>query len=326
MPHHSVEILGFGPIGRKLAETITTDPALKNMGFSVQSISDSTAKIFPKRQSDVYELIKWKEAGQKFSELKNPSKPKTDAEITIDVTNSDYSKPEEARKRAIDALSSGKHFVSANKVALSNYFNEITTHAKKKNLQIGYGGAICGGRYAITIARSIGSSEVTSAAAVLNASTTLILSSLEENSSVTFDEACKNASKEGVLESDWAIDLDGIDAAAKTAILSNVLFPKSKTTLKNMKISGIRDDRAKEIISKRTAREKVRLVSRLTPKGASVKAEVLAGDSPLAVQGRFNAVLLETKSLGDISTRNLGGGVALTTSVLVSDLKQILVG
>lgn len=323
---HPVEILGFGPIGRRLAQVIATDPALQKMGFSVHSVSDSTAKIFPKGRSDLSEIIKWKEMGRKLSDLKqNPSPPGSEAEIAVDVTNSDYSKPEEARARALGALNSGKHLVVASKVALSNYFQEITLRAKKKNLEIGYGASICGGRYAITIAKSIDANEVTAAAAVLNASTTLILSSIEDDASLTFDQACKKASSEGVLESDWSIDLDGVDAAAKTAILSNVLFPKSKTSLKNMKISGIRDEHAKGLISSRRkpSSEKVRLVSRLDPSGASVKAEILQSDSPLAVQGRFNAVLLETRSLGDISTRNLGGGVELTCSVLVSDLKRI---
>jgi homoserine dehydrogenase len=46
-------------------------------------------------------------------------------------------------------------------------------------------------------------------------------------------------------------------------------------------------------------------------------------DSPLAVKGRYNVVVFKTKTLGDISVRNLGGGVSLTASVIISDLKKI---
>ena len=168
-----------------------------------------------------------------------------------------------------------------------------------------------------------------SASAVLNASTTLILSMLEENSSLSFEEACQKASESGVLESVWSIDLDGIDAAAKTAILANVLFPKSKASLKTVETTGIRDEKARELIesgrssSSSNLSEKIRLVSEITKREASVGAKKIPSDSPLAVKGRFSVVSLNTKILGEISVRNLGGGVPLTASVIISDLKRI---
>jgi len=332
-----VDIVGFGPIGRKLAEILASDDRLRR-SFRVSSISDSSGFFAPRNASDVLMAVKSKESGRKISEIKGalPGRDKTspgasDANVLFDVTNSDYSKPDEARDRAYSALRSGRHLISANKVALSYYFPEILDYARRKGLEVGYGATICGGRNAIVIAKNIGGEEeIIEAGAVLNASTTLILSSLEENASLTFEAACEIAAKTGVLESEWSIDLDGIDAAAKTAILSNVLFPMSKATFPKVKREGIRSESVRALLrSQRQGTEGrvrpgvVRLVSEITPQKCSVSPHMVNRSSALAVEGRFNAVSFQTKSLGEISVKNLGGGVDLTASVLISDLKRI---
>ena len=319
-----IEIVGFGPIGRELAGRLATDSYLRRL-FKVVSISDSSGKVITGNSSDLLKAVEWKNAGKKLKDFKVAGRKESLSSITVDMTNSDYSKFEEARKRAISTLRSGKHFVSANKVALSNYFSEITELAKRKGLQVGYGATICGGLHAINVAKNIGSREIESASAVLNASTTLILSMLEEDRTLSFEEACNRAAKTGVLESDWSIDLDGVDATAKTAILANVLFPDSKATFNKVARSGIRDEAAKEMISKvrEDVNHKVRLVSELAPDKISVSARTIPSNSTLAVSGRFNVVQLRTKTLGEISVTNLGGGVALTASVIISDLKRI---
>ena len=319
-----VQIVGFGPIGRELANRLAIDPELKRI-FSVVSISDSSGKVCTSKSTDVLKAVEWKNAGKKLVDSHIGARKEATSSIMIDVTNSDYSKFDEARSRAISTLNSGKHFVSANKVALSNYFPEITRLARKKDLEVGYGATICGGLHAINVAKNLARGEVESASAVLNASTTMILSMLEEDMSLSFEEACDSAAKTGVLESDRSIDLDGIDATAKTAILANVLFPESKATFDKVERSGIRSDAAKEMISKarKERNQRVRLVSELTPSKISVAARSIPSNSTLAVSGRFNVVQLRTKTLGEISVTNLGGGVALTASVIISDLKRI---
>ena len=301
--------------------------------FVVNSISDSGGRIFPKSAPEIKKAIDWKNSGGKLAQLalttnRREASSAESPTIYIDVTNSDYSKPEEAKRRAVSALESGKHYVSANKVALSSYFSEILDLAKSRGLKVGMGATICGGRHAISVARNIPRDEIVRARAVLNASTTLILSELENNPDLSFEEACKNAAQAGVLESDWSIDLDGIDAAAKTSILSNVLFPESRVSLKSIPRKGIRDEEALKMIRSQRSKggetpDRVRLVSEISREDTFVEPKLVSKDSPLAVGGRFNCVLFETRTLGEISVRNFGAGVALTVSVIVSDLKEI---
>jgi homoserine dehydrogenase len=319
-----VDIVGFGPIGRELATRLVSEKEL-NSNFSVVSIADSSSQVYPRSSFEVLRAVKSKCSGHKLSELKFGKSPSKEASILIDLTNSDYNKLQEAKKRAISTLRAGKHFVTANKVALSNCFSEIFSFAKKTKLEIGFGATICGGRHAISVARNLPTGEILCVRAVLNASTTLILSMLEENHVLSFEEACTKAAETGVLESDWAIDLDGIDAAAKTAILANVLYPQSEFSLKDVAIRGVRDETSRQMIQEnRTSSDtRVRLVSEITSERISVEPRALSMDSPLAVKGRFNVVQFDTKTLGEISIRNLGGGVELTASVIISDLKRI---
>jgi len=321
-----VDIVGFGPIGRKLAELLARDDALKR-SFAVFSISDSSSRVLPSKTSEVIKLIDWKNSGRSLADMRGIRKETgsdSNSSIVVDVTNSDYSRALDARARALHAIDSGKHFVSANKVALSNFFHELFERARRKEVEIGFRATVAGGRYAISIIRGIDPGEVHSVSALLNTSTTLILSSLETDPAMTLDQACKNAAKAGMLESDWSIDLDGVDAAAKAAILSNAIFPKTKMSIKDVKRSGIRGEKAKKMIELgRTSHEKIRLVAELNSEGASVAPKAVKIDSPLAISGRYNVVLLRTKTLGEISTRNLGGGAELTASVIISDLKNI---
>ena len=318
-----LDIVGFGPIGRELTRRLASERELAGE-FSIVSIADSSGAIYPKNRNEVLKAVDWKTSGHKLSEL-DFGKATKNSSIFIDLTNSDYKKAEEAKKRALSALRAGKHFVSANKVSLSNYFSEIVSYAKKRKLEIGYGASICGGRHAISVAKNIEKGEIQSVSAVLNASTTMILSMLEENRDISFDEACKKASESGVLESDWSIDLDGIDAAAKSAILGNVLFPDSKFKLGDISTRGIRDEKGQLLIknSRADSNVRVRLVAEIIKGEVSVAPRAVSAESPLAVRGQFNVVLFNAKTLGEISVRNLGGGVALTASVVISDLKRI---
>lgn len=330
-----IDIVGFGPIGRDLARKLLGASGR----FYVASISDTSVTIYPKDNSQVLEAILRKEESNNFklSSLKDLKRgPEAEplqgvkysgASIAVDVTNSDYGKTGEAKERARSALGAGKHFVFANKVALANYFGEIFDYAKKKGLSVGFGATICGARHAIRVAQSLGLGEVQSASAVLNASTTFILSKLEENPGISFEQACGEAQAGGILESEWSIDLDGIDAAAKTSILANVLFPAKRVSINDVARRGIRDKETSEMIEslRRGAQsgvQKIRLVSEIENGKVSVAPKVLSNDSPLVVYGRFNIVSLSTSNLGEISVKSLGGGVSLTSSILLSDIND----
>ena len=133
-----MDIVGFGPIGRGLAKRLVSEKELSNE-FAVASISDSSARVYPRNAAEVLKAVESKSVGRKLSQLSFGKKPIRDSSIFIDLTSSNYKKAAEATNRAISALSDGKHFVSASKVALSNSFSEIFSYAKERNREIGFG-------------------------------------------------------------------------------------------------------------------------------------------------------------------------------------------
>src|SRR5437868_15495579 len=73
---------------------------------------------------------------------------------------------------------------------------------------------------------------------ILNSTTNVILGEMEKG--LAFDAAVKKAQELGVAETDAAHDIDGWDAAVKTAALINVLMD-APVRLEEIAREGIRD-------------------------------------------------------------------------------------
>jgi homoserine dehydrogenase len=310
--------------------------------FSIASIADSSAVLYPKDGSQVLEAAKWK-AERRENKLSEFPGAKvgvkgdllqgiqfSHSSIVVDVTNSDYSKHHEAKGRADLALNSGKNYVTANKAALAYHYGEIFDLARRKGLQIGYGATNISARHAIIVAQNMGKDELVGAQALLNSATTVVLSSLEQDPALTFEQAVEIARKDGILESDPAIDLDGWDAAAKTAILSNAIFPERRITINDVSRNGIREERTAKLIetarSDLTRNHKVREVSEITKNKALVEPRIIDSTSPLAVAGHSGVVSLSSQVSGEIIIKSTfpSSGVQLTSSILFSDINQIV--
>jgi homoserine dehydrogenase len=329
--------VGYGPIGRALSVKL----ANFSSRFNIASIADSSAVLYPKDSAQVLEVAKWK-AEKRENKLADFPAAKVGAKgdllqgiqfshssIMVDCTNSDYTKHHEAKVRAELALNCGKHYVTANKVALAFHYGEIFDLAKRKGLKIGYGATNISARHAIVVAQSMGKDELIDVQALLNSATTVVLSSLESDPSLSFDQAVELASKEGVLESDPNVDLDGWDAAAKTAILSNAIFPDKRITINEVIRVGIRDDKARALIEtskkEQTRNQKVREVTQITKDKAIVEPRLIDASSPLSVSGHAGVVCLTSQVSGEVVIKSAfpASGVALTSSILLFDINQI---
>jgi homoserine dehydrogenase len=333
-----IDIVGFGPIGRELAIKLSKTPSR----FAISSITDSSAVLYPKNAAQVVEVAKWKAEGKenKLVDFKCAQVGArgdllqgiefSKSSIVVDSTNSDYTKHEEAKKRAVTALNSGKHYVCANKVALAFHYGEIFELAKKRGLKVGYGATNLSARHAITVAQSMEKDELTAALALLNSATTVVLSNIESDPSMTMEQAIEIAGKDGILESDPSIDLDGWDAAAKAAIFSNAIFPERRVSINDVLRDGIRDEKAKQLIeTQRKDGEKkyrIREVAEITREKVIVEPRLVEASSPLAIGGHSGVVTLHSKVSGDIVIKSTfsSSGIELTSSVLLSDINKIV--
>ena len=131
--------------------------------------------------------------------------------------------------------------------------------------------------------------------------------------------------RSGIAEADASLDVDGWDAAAKTAALANVLLG-ARHDAAGVDREGIAPRRGgtrDEARAPRAAAEAggaARRVRRVASRRAS-RLEELAGDDLLAgLEGQQNALILKTDLLGEIAIVQRGGGLTQTAYALLTDL------
>jgi homoserine dehydrogenase len=131
----------------------------------------------------------------------------------------------------------------------------------------------------------------------------------------------------GIAEADPSLDVDGWDAAAKTAALANVLM-RARMTPQAVDREGIGPGTARLAMAAKARGARVRLVAsaRRTPQGivTSVRpAELPESDLLAGLRGMANALVLQTDLLGEIAVCQLGGSLTQTAYALLSDLVTV---
>lgn len=112
-----------------------------------------------------------------------------------------------------------------------------------------------------------------------------------------FDEALARMQAMGIAEADASLDVDGWDAAAKTAALANVLLGAALTP-QTVERQGISAGTRRRAIAARAAGRRLKLVARAGREGRRITARVapeeLPADDLLAgLEGRQNALILQ---------------------------------
>ena len=125
---------------------------------------------------------------------------------------------------AAQAISHGKHFVTANKLLVSAYGPELTKLAKENGVAFLYGAA-CGGGIAylanLEIARGI--DRITALGGILNGTTNYILDSMQSRN-MDYAQALSEAQALGYAERDPSSDVDGLDTMRKLILACAVGF------------------------------------------------------------------------------------------------------
>ena len=131
----------------------------------------------------------------------------------------------------------------------------------------------------------------------------------------------------GIAEADPSLDIDGWDAAAKTAVLVNVLMAGAITPHKVAR-TGIKEVKTADLVDAIARGRRIRLVASAARQGgvitARVEPEMLAARDPLAtLEDTENALYLITDLLGEIGIVQREGTLTQTAYALVSDLSRI---
>ncbi|NNM55561.1 homoserine dehydrogenase [Acidocella sp.] len=228
------------------------------------------------------------------------------------------------------AIAAGRPVVTANKALLAVHGAAIAAAAEAAGLPLGFEAAVAGGIPVIKVLREgLAANHVSRVAGILNGTCNYILTTMREEGR-DFPEVLADAQALGYAEADPAFDIDGVDAAHKLTILAALAFGQN-VDFSAVHIEGIRHISALDISFAEELGYRIKLlgIAQQTPAGVSMRvhpAMVPVSKLLAAVEGVFNAVLMEGDFSGPVFCQGRGAGAGPTASAVVADLIDIARG
>lgn len=232
---------------------------------------------------------------------------------------------EPARTLLLTAIKNGKSIITANKALLAKHGAELFEAAHANGVDLYYEAAVGG---AIPILRPLRESlvgdHVHRVMGIVNGTTNYILTKMDEEGS-DFALALKEAQALGFAEADPTADVEGLDAAAKAAILAGLAF-HTRVTSDQVTTEGITKISARDVAVAHDINHVIKLlaIAELDSSGAinvRVHPTLIPRQHPLAsVRNAFNAIFIEAESAGELMFYGRGAGGAPTASAVLGDL------
>ena len=163
-------------------------------------------------------------------------------------------------------------------------------------------------------------------AGILNGTTNYILSRMDAEGA-DYADVLADAQAKGYAEADPSADVDGFDAASKTAILASIGFG-TRVTTDDVYQQGIRTIGAEDIAQARELGYTIKLlgIARNTDAGVDVRVHptLIPADHMLAkVNGAMNAVYVVGDAVGETMFYGAGAGSFPTASAVVGDILSL---
>ena len=246
--------------------------------------------------------------------------------VVVETTTLDIDRGEPAAAHVRASLEGLAHVVTANKGPVAFAYDELDALADSVDRVFFFEGAVMDGVPVFNLVReTMPAVTIDGFRGVINTTCHYVLSELERG--MRFDDAIAEMQARGIAEADPSHDIDGWDAAAKTAALVNVLMGGAITP-HDVARTGIRDVSAREVADAVARGRRVRLVASASRHGgrldARVEPELLDLSDPLATLGGLeNALYLHTDLLGDVGIVQRTSSLTQTAYALLSDLSHI---
>jgi len=219
------------------------------------------------------------------------------------------------------------HIVTANKGPLAHAYRELRDRAAVKRRGFFFESTVMDGSPIFAAAREgLQGADLISFRAILNSTTNFILTAMETGTS--FDVAVRQAQAMGVAEADPSNDVDGWDAATKTAVLVNVLMGGDlrPADVDRTGIRGVTPQMLQEAIAKN---QRIKLLCRAWREGDLIKTRVapepVSVTDPFALVTRTNSILrLSFNVLPGLTFIEEDSGAETTAYGVLADLLSVV--
>jgi homoserine dehydrogenase len=226
-----------------------------------------------------------------------------------------------------ELLRAGKPVVSANKQLVAREGADLFAIASAAGVQLRFEASVCAAIPVVKVLReSLIATNVHRILGIVNGTTNFILSRMERGDS--YPDALAQAQELGYAEADSSDDVNGVDAAAKMAILATVAFG-SRVAIEEVETRGITEIEPSHVSAAADLGMVIRLVGIATLANEEVDVRVqpafVQRSHPLAaVDGAFNAVMLQGDAIREITLEGPGAGGTETASAVVADLVSVV--
>lgn len=228
------------------------------------------------------------------------------------------------------AIAAGKHVVTANKAMLAIHGQSLAEAAEAAEVSLRFEAAVAGGIPVIkALTEGLAGNEIKRIVGVMNGSCNYILTRME-SAGLTYAEVFAEADALGYLEADPQLDVGGIDAAHKLAILSSIAFG-TRVNFEGIELEGIERVSIEDIHHAADMGYRIKLLGVAQKTGRGLEQRMMPclvpDTSPLAqLEGGTNMVAIEGSAVEQIVLRGPGAGEGPTASAVMGDVCDIARG
>lgn len=335
MPHYKLAFLGFGNVGKALAQLLLRKQAelqdQSDITFQVTGIATGKhgSAINPNGIS-LETALQQLADGKNLTDL-SAEAPAADAfdfirrcqaDVLFENTPVNYTDGEPAVSHIQAALRQGMHVATANKGPVVHAYHQLSSLAKQNGVGFFHESTVMDGCPIFSLFRgSLPAARLLAFSGIFNSTTNLILARMEQGES--FAEAVAYAQKIGIAETDPSGDIDGWDAAIKVSALVTVLMdvPFKPAQVDRTGIRHITPEMVQAALAE-GCRYKLVCSARRTAQGvnARVYPEKVPADSPMYnITGTSSIVQFETDVLGLLTIIEDNPGPHTTAYGLLAD-------
>ncbi|SFE65710.1 homoserine dehydrogenase [Roseivivax sediminis] len=250
-----------------------------------------------------------------------------DVDVFVELMGGADGSAKAATEAALDA---GKDVVTANKAMLAHHGQALAERAEANGAILRFEAAVAGGIPVIkALTEALAGNDITRVMGVMNGTCNYILTRME-GAGLSYAEAFEEADALGYLEADPELDVGGIDAAHKLALLSSIAYG-TQVAFDAVELEGIGKVSIDDIRQAADMGFKIKLlgVCRMTGRGLEQRMApcLVPEGSPLGqLDGGTNMVVIEGDQVGQIVMRGAGAGEGPTASAVMGDVMDLARG
>jgi homoserine dehydrogenase len=228
------------------------------------------------------------------------------------------------------AIATGKDVVTANKAMLAHHGQALALAAEEAGRVIRFEAAVAGGIPVVkALTEGLAGNEITRVMGVMNGTCNYILTRMQATGQ-GYNALFEEADRLGYLEADPNLDVGGIDAGHKLALLAAIAFG-CQVDFDAVALEGIQSITLDDIRRAADMGYRIKLlgVAQMTGRGLEQRMSpcLVPAASPLGqLEGGTNMVVLEGDAVEQIVLRGPGAGMGPTASAVMADVIDIARG